>query len=359
MAECVTRVQGVQGLIDEDPRFHMTDSGQLVSWRLNRATLDYLERHVPQHSRTLETGSGMSTVLFALKGSRHICITPDQGEIDRITEYCHQRRISLDRVSFVVERSENALPNLAVRELDLVLIDGRHAFPSPFIDWYYTVDKLRLGGRLIIDDTQVWTVSVLRDFMLSEPEWQLDETLGRASAFVKVQEENHSKWFALQALVFKRSPTEIIRVCFDQAFDAYRRGDTDTGNDKVAYVLRNVPHLRNDAESLAQAIVTRVLSSTSDNNKEEELRQVAEMVCDQLPTRVRRYTMATLHEALAFRSQQSGALGAARANVLRAIALDCRRLTNRGLMSVLAETIFGSAVMQRWRRRQCTQGPES
>jgi hypothetical protein len=188
--------------------------------------------------------------------------------------------------------------------------------------------------------------------MLSEPEWQLDETLGRTSAFIKVQEESHGKWYALQDFVFKRSPPEVIRLCLDEAFDAYRRGDTDTGNDKVAYVLQNVPGWSNDPESLAQEIVNRVLSSASEDSEEQELGQVAEMMCGQLPTRARRYTMATLYKALAFRNQQRGALGAARANTLRAIALDWGQLTNRGLMSVLAETVLGSAVMQRWRSRK-------
>jgi hypothetical protein len=306
-------------------------------------------------SKTLETGSGVSTVLFALKGSRHICITPDHSEVDRIIEYCHQRQTSLSRVSFCIERSENALPNLAVSELDLVLIDGRHAFPSPFIDWYYTVDKLKLGGRVIIDDTHLWTASILRDFMQSEPEWRLDEILDRTATFVKLEEENHSKWYGLQDFVLERSPAALVRLRFDEAFDAYRHGDIDTGNERVAYTLRKVPGLRSDAHVIAQEIVPRILSLAEKNDDAQGLEQIAGMICKQLPVRVRRHTMATLHEALAFYNQQRGAPGAARANVLQAIALDWRRLAHRGLISVLTETIVGSAAMQYWRHRKHNQ----
>jgi hypothetical protein len=39
--------------------------------------------------------------------------------------------------------------------LDLVLIDGDHAFPASFIDWYYTAEQVKLGGYVIVDDTNL------------------------------------------------------------------------------------------------------------------------------------------------------------------------------------------------------------
>ena len=46
----------------------------------------------------------------------------------------------------VVSRSQDYLPTAELLALDLVLIDGDWSFPVPFIDWYYTPDKLKVGA---------------------------------------------------------------------------------------------------------------------------------------------------------------------------------------------------------------------
>ncbi len=40
-----------------------------------------------------------------------------------------QHQISTQKIDFQIARSEDTLPSLELNELDLVLIDGRHAFP--------------------------------------------------------------------------------------------------------------------------------------------------------------------------------------------------------------------------------------
>src|SRR5262245_39441317 len=104
----------------------------------SRDVLEYLDPTADARSTTLETGGGASTVLFALKGARHTCIVPYADEIERIKKYCAKRQISTAAVTFIADTSEQALPGLEQRSLDLVLIDGRHGFPAPFIDWFYT-----------------------------------------------------------------------------------------------------------------------------------------------------------------------------------------------------------------------------
>jgi hypothetical protein len=46
-------------------------------------------------------------------------------------------------VTFEINRSELALPALDPEPLDLVLIDGSHAFPHVFVDWMYTAPGSR------------------------------------------------------------------------------------------------------------------------------------------------------------------------------------------------------------------------
>ena len=160
----------LQELLADPPKLHL---GGSTSWGLAEDVLTFINDHVGASSRTLETGAGLSTILFASKGAEHTCIMPDEEIVKRIRDYSSKHQISLQKVTFVIDKSENALPALALSDLDMVLIDGRHGFPAPFIDWYYTAPLLKLNGLLVVDDTQLWTGDVLRKFLLSEPEWSL------------------------------------------------------------------------------------------------------------------------------------------------------------------------------------------
>ncbi|MEP6740885.1 MAG: class I SAM-dependent methyltransferase [bacterium] len=147
----------------------------------------FISEHVDESSHTLETGCGLSTVLFALSGARHICITPAKEEIERIKDYCQTNGIPIDHLTFHMDLSEKVLPGVECEPLDLVLIDGRHGFPAPFIDFYYTADKLKVGGLLVIDDTWLWTGDVLKQNLLLEPEWKLEADFSpRTSVFRKL-----------------------------------------------------------------------------------------------------------------------------------------------------------------------------
>jgi hypothetical protein len=145
--------------------FLVHDSAPDGVWALDEPTLVFLHEHVGTGMRTLETGSGMSTVLFALRRARHTCVVPAPAEVERVRAHCTHAGIPTDLVTFVVAPSEEALPGLTLRDLDVILIDGRHGFPAPMIDWYYTAPMLRTGGYLLLDDTQLWPVRLVRDVL--------------------------------------------------------------------------------------------------------------------------------------------------------------------------------------------------
>lgn len=176
----------VDELLANSPKFHLDQTGERASWAISETVLRFLDENVDSSFHTLETGAGFSTVVFAAKSARHTSVVPSHDEVERIREYCAAHGISTENLEFHVEKSEVALPRLDPTELDLVLIDGSHSFPSPFIDWYYTAFRLRVGGILVIDDTQLWTGHVLKRFLEAEPGWTLcPEPVGIAAAFVK------------------------------------------------------------------------------------------------------------------------------------------------------------------------------
>jgi predicted O-methyltransferase YrrM len=162
-----------EDLIASPPNLHGVDAaGRPESWALGSEALRLLDSAIEPGFRTLETGAGVSTVLFAIRGTDHTCVVPDPAEVERIRSFCAGNGLSTDRVEFVVEPSEEALPKLGPGELDLVLIDGSHSFPTVFIDWQYTAPHLRVGGWLFVDDVNLWAPRVLRDFLREESAWE-------------------------------------------------------------------------------------------------------------------------------------------------------------------------------------------
>ncbi len=201
----------VNKLIEDPPMLHRDSSGNPASWHLDEPVLRYIAQSVTEASTTLETGAGISTVLFALKYTNHTCIVPDEVLADRIRRYCRAHDIADDRIDFVIARSEVALPRHEGVKLNLVLIDGRHAFPSPFIDWYYSSLHMEVGALLVIDDVHLWTGGELVNFLIREPEWRLQEKWSRSAVFVKLHDGGHDKGWASQPYLRTKSRIGILQ----------------------------------------------------------------------------------------------------------------------------------------------------
>jgi len=138
---------------------------------------------------TLETGAGQTTVVFAISGTKHTCITPDTQEIERIKQYCDKLQISY-KINFIVGSSDIILPSdeMIPNELNHVFIDGAHAFPAPIIDWHYTACKLKIGGIVSIDDFRMPSVQILYNFLNVESEWELVKIVQNTAFFRKLRE---------------------------------------------------------------------------------------------------------------------------------------------------------------------------
>lgn len=148
-----------------------------VCYGIGEDVAKFIEETVGPSSQTMETGAGVSTLIFAIKGATHTSITPSELEVKAIKQYAHKKSINMDKVRFIRAPSEQYLPNTNIQNLDLVFLDGKHAFPWPIIDWFYTADKLKKGGIMMIDDAYIKSVTVLVDFMMADPGWTLLENL--------------------------------------------------------------------------------------------------------------------------------------------------------------------------------------
>jgi hypothetical protein len=173
------RLALIDRLLSNPPNVHFTGveewklGNRSGVWATDRDCYQFLAERCPPGSNTLETGVGISTILFAAWGATHLCITPDADEIDGVKSYCQANAISIDALTFEVACSDAFLPTLGPEgpAADVVLLDGGHGFPVPMIDWYYGGGRLRKGGTLIIDDLHLPAVAVLDQFLTEDDRW--------------------------------------------------------------------------------------------------------------------------------------------------------------------------------------------
>lgn len=204
------------------PSFHLDGSSD---WSVSEETIRFLAAHVPQDAVTLETGAGLSTAMFALLGARHTCITPDAGEVRRIGDFCRAAGIPTGALGFEVDYSESVLPRLKGPPLDFVLIDGGHGFPMPIIDWYYSAIHLKEGGVVLIDDTHLWSVSILVDMLKSDDGWAHMGRVGRRTHAFRKTAPFAYKEFCFQPHVVRKSRLASATTRLLTAFDLVRAGD--------------------------------------------------------------------------------------------------------------------------------------
>ena len=92
----------------------MTTAVSCNSWSLPPEVQQYIAEHVHDGSRTLETGAGASTVLFALCGATHTCITPIEQKSSESRNTAATMELPLAKVDFQFDRSDNVLMRSAL-----------------------------------------------------------------------------------------------------------------------------------------------------------------------------------------------------------------------------------------------------
>ena len=164
--------------------------GQAEFWGLAWEALAFIERTVQPGMATLETGAGASTIVFAARGADHEAVTPSAEEAERITAECERRGIGTERLRFRIGSSADVLRTWDARPLDLILVDGAHAFPYPTLDWWFLAPHLKVGGLMLLDDAYMPPVAAVVDHLRGSPAWRLEQPVSfRTAAARKLAEE--------------------------------------------------------------------------------------------------------------------------------------------------------------------------
>ena len=133
-----------------------------------------------------ETGCGGSTIVLS-KSSDHHTAFAIEGENLTITELRKHTDLRSEHVTFVEGETKVTLPgHVFPGELDVVLLDGPHAYPLPQLEFAYLFPHLRVGGWLVIDDLQIPSVHELFRFLERESSVVLEEVIVRTAFFRRI-----------------------------------------------------------------------------------------------------------------------------------------------------------------------------
>lgn len=167
-------------------RLHREADGTAANWALSEAALARLARAVDTESVTAETGAGASTILLGGVAREHHCFTLESDEADRIRAEAAGLGVALSSVQFHLGDSAHVVPSTTLPALDVLLLDGAHAFPYPVVEWYYLGRFLSVGGLLGLDDIWMASVRILLDFLVAEPGWKLLAQDGQTAWFERL-----------------------------------------------------------------------------------------------------------------------------------------------------------------------------
>jgi predicted O-methyltransferase YrrM len=167
----------------------------------SRTTLEAFIRHAtarPVH-RSAETGSGASTLLLSHISEHHTVFALDAGT-GSVRAIQASPLLNQDVVTFVEGPTQLTLPAHTFDEpLQLVLIDGPHAYPFPDLEYYHLYPHLETGALLIVDDIHIPTITNLFEFLSADDMFHLEDVVENTAFFRRTTAETFSPvgdgWF--------------------------------------------------------------------------------------------------------------------------------------------------------------------
>ena len=186
-------IEQARAVVADLPYLHRTRDGVPKDGGMNSRMCERFiaELSVLEKPRIAETGTGVSTLVFlSLDPGSVISISPASDLHERTCTEAAARGIDVAPARFVDDRSESALPLLALVEgveIDAGFIDGNHGWPAVFVDLCYLNRMLRPGGLMFIDDLQLYSVAQAVCFLRQqEPHYEFVGIDSKMATFRKV-----------------------------------------------------------------------------------------------------------------------------------------------------------------------------
>ena len=134
-------------------------------------------------AHSMETGSGVSTLVFSHISGSHKVFAVDRGN-DSITKVKECRLFNAETVEFIEGPTQVTLPGYQFEhKLQVALIDGPHGYPFPDLEYYYIYPNLERHALLIVDDIQIPTIRNMFEFIKADDMFDLLEVFGNTAFF--------------------------------------------------------------------------------------------------------------------------------------------------------------------------------
>jgi len=159
------------------------------------AALRAIARHAsPGVASSAETGSGRSSLLLSHLSANHTIFSVDgAGSLSRVRM---SPLLRAETVRIVEGASQLTLPEFHPKQpLELVLLDGSHAYPVPEIDYFYLFPHLAVGGLLIVDDIHIPTIRSMFRFLREDDMFALVEVAGHTAFFRRTSAPTFDRLF--------------------------------------------------------------------------------------------------------------------------------------------------------------------
>jgi predicted O-methyltransferase YrrM len=180
---------------------YVASRGQHAACTLTPQAIERLESYLSEHFAgkeiaALETGCGASTILFAQYATAHRCYCLDDrdqanGSVPFATNF---PTFSGSNVEFVFGPTQRTIfSSPPMRPVDVVLIDGPHAYPFPDLEYFAFYPWLKPGGLLVVDDIQLPTINNMFQFLCQDDSFRLLEVAGATAFFERTQAPTFSQ----------------------------------------------------------------------------------------------------------------------------------------------------------------------
>ena len=155
----------------------------------NRVLRAIAAHHPRPLLRTAETGTGRTTLLLSHASREHVVFAADDaGNGDSLERVRTSTLLAGETTCFVVGPTQLTLPRYEFTdELDLVLIDGPHAFPFPCLEYYYFAPHVRSGGLLIVDDINIPSIRFMYEFLRKDAMWRRNAVVDTTAFFTRTE----------------------------------------------------------------------------------------------------------------------------------------------------------------------------
>ena len=131
---------------------------------------------------SVETGCGLTTLLFSHLSAEHCVFAIDAGK--SITQVRNSPLLKKESVTFIEAPSQLSLPNHKfLAQVQIALIDGPHGYPFPDMEYYYFYPWVERGGLLLVDDIQIPSIGRMFEIIKADAMFSLVKVVDNMAFF--------------------------------------------------------------------------------------------------------------------------------------------------------------------------------